>query len=154
MNAYQPRTDDMQFVLSRVLNAPSRLQALPAFAEVDPDLMQQVLDESGKFVGSVIAPLNRDGDEIGCRFEQGHVITPPGFREAYQAFWQAGWPALACDPEFGGQGLPIVVNNALYEMLNSAGSVSAEWYLETAWHYLWKQGLLEGISSFVADRDE
>ena len=62
MNAYQPRTDDMQFVLSRVLNAPAQLQALPAFSEVDPELMQQVLDEAGKFVGEVIAPLNRDGE--------------------------------------------------------------------------------------------
>ena len=55
MNAYQPRTDDMQFVLSSVLNAPTQLQALPVFAEVDAQLMQQVLDEAGKFVGEVIA---------------------------------------------------------------------------------------------------
>jgi len=61
MNAYQPRTDDMQFVLSSVLNAPTQLQALPVFAEVDAQLMQQVLDEAGKFVGEVVAPLNRDG---------------------------------------------------------------------------------------------
>jgi hypothetical protein len=59
MSTYQPRTDDMQFVLSRVLNAPAQLQALPAFAELDAELMQQVLEEAGKFVGEVIAPLNR-----------------------------------------------------------------------------------------------
>ena len=67
MNAYTPRTDEMHFVLSRVLNAPAQLQALPAFAEADPALMQQVLDEAGKFVAQVIAPLNRDGDEIGAQ---------------------------------------------------------------------------------------
>ena len=120
MNAYQPRTDDMAFILSNVLQAPARLQALSAFAEVDPDLMRQVLDEAGKFVGEVIAPLNRDGDEIGARFEAGSVTMAPGFRDAYQAFWQAGWPALACATEDGGQGLPAVLEATLYEMLSAA----------------------------------
>eukprot|EP01034_Spumella_vulgaris_P024677 gene24677-31047_t len=120
MNVYQPRTEDMQFVLSRVLNAPAQLQALPAFAEVDSDLMQQVLGEAGKFVGEVIAPLNRDGDEIGAQWKDGAVTMPPGFKAAYQAFWQAGWPALAASAEDGGQGLPSVLEAMLYEMLSAA----------------------------------
>jgi len=120
MNAYQPRTDDMAFILSNVLQAPAQLQALSAFAEVDPDLMGQVLDEAGKFVGEVVAPLNRDGDEIGARFDAGAVTMAPGFRDAYQAFWQAGWPALACAAEDGGQGLPAVLEATLYEMLSAA----------------------------------
>ncbi len=120
MNAYQPRTDDMQFVLSRVLNAPAQLQTLPAFAEVDADLMQQVLDEAGKFVGEVIAPLNRHGDEIGAQWKDGAVTMPPGFKDAYQSFWQAGWPALAASAEVGGQGLPTVLEAMLYEMLSAA----------------------------------
>ena len=104
MNAYQPRTDDMQFVLSSVLNAPAQLQALPVFAEVDAQLMQQVLDEAGKFVGEVVAPLNRDGDEIGAQWKDGAVTMPPGFKDAYQSFWQAGWPALAASAEDQKQG--------------------------------------------------
>ena len=120
MNAYQPRTDDMAFILSQVLQAPAQLQALPAFAEVDPDLMRQVLDEAGKFVGEVVAPLNRDGDEIGARWDAGTVTMAPGFRDAYQAFWQGGWPALACATEDGGQGLPAVLEATLYEMLSAA----------------------------------
>ncbi|WP_353245670.1 acyl-CoA dehydrogenase family protein, partial [Limnohabitans sp.] len=120
MNTYQARTDDMQFLLSRVLNAPAQLQALPAFAEVDADLMQQVLGEAGKFVGEVIAPLNRDGDEIGAQWADGTVTMPPGFKAAYQAFWQAGWPALAASTENGGQGLPTVLEAMLYEMLSAA----------------------------------
>jgi alkylation response protein AidB-like acyl-CoA dehydrogenase len=120
MNAYTPRTEEMHFVLSQVLGAPAQLQALPAFGEVDPDLMQQVLDEAGKFVGEVIAPLNRDGDEIGARWKDGAVTMPPGFRDAYQAFWQAGWPALSASPEDGGQGLPSVLEAMLYEMLSAA----------------------------------
>jgi len=120
MNAYTPRTDDMHFVLSRVLNAPARLQQLPAFGEVDPELVQQVLDEAGKFVGEVIAPLNRDGDEIGAQWKNGAVTMPPGFKDAYQSFWQAGWPALAAAAEDGGQGLPSVLEAMLYEMLSAA----------------------------------
>ena len=120
MNAYQPRTDDMQFVLSSVLNAPAQLQALSVFAEVDAQLMQQVLDEAGKFVSEVIAPLNRDGDEIGAQWKDGAVTMPPGFKDAYQSFWQSGWPALAASIEDGGQGLPTVLEAMLYEMLSAA----------------------------------
>jgi alkylation response protein AidB-like acyl-CoA dehydrogenase len=117
---YQPRLDDIQHILTGVLDAPAQLQALPAFAEVDGDLMQQVLEEAGKFVASAIAPLQRTGDEVGCRFDAGQVTAPPGFRDAYQAFWQAGWPALACAPEDGGQGLPAVLEAVLYEMMSAA----------------------------------
>ncbi len=120
MNAYTTRTDEMHFVLSQVLGAPAQLQALPAFGEVDPDLMQQVLGEAGKFVGEVVAPLNRDGDEIGAQWREGAVTMPPGFRDAYQAFWQAGWPALSASTEDGGQGLPSVLEAMLYEMLSAA----------------------------------
>jgi len=110
----------MAFILQQVLQAPTQLQALPPHAEADADLMLQVLEESGKFVAEVVAPLNRDGDEIGARFNQGTVTLPPGFRQAYQAFWQAGWPSLACATEDGGQGLPVVLEAMLYEMLSAA----------------------------------
>jgi len=117
---YQPRLDDIQHILTAVLDAPAQLQALPPFAEVDTDLMQQVQEEAGKFVASEIAPLQRIGDETGCRFDAGVVTTPPGFRQAYQAFWQGGWPSLACATEDGGQGLPAVLEAVLYEMLSAA----------------------------------
>jgi alkylation response protein AidB-like acyl-CoA dehydrogenase len=117
---FQPTLPDIHFILHEVLKAPAHLQALPAFAEVDADLMNQVLEEAGKFVGEVVAPLNRSGDEVGCQFANGQVTTPPGFKAAYQAFWQAGWPALACAVEDGGQGLPGVLEAVLYEMLSTA----------------------------------
>ena len=117
---YQPQLDDIHHILHAVLDAPTQLQALPAYAEVDPALVQQVLEEAGRFVASAIAPLQRIGDETGCRYEAGTVTTPPGFRAAYQAFWQGGWPALACAPEDGGQGLPAVLEAVLYEMLSAA----------------------------------
>lgn len=117
---YQPHLDDIHFILHDVLKAPAQLQALPSFADTDAELMRQVVDEAGKFVAQKIAPLQGVGDAIGCRFAGGEVVTPPGFKEAYRDFWQAGWPALACAPEDGGQGLPAVLEAMLYEMLSAA----------------------------------
>lgn len=120
MNTFQPATAEMFFVLQQVLQAPAQLQALPAHADTDAALMEQVLQEAAKFVAEVVAPLNREGDEIGAQLKDGAVTMPPGFRSAYQSFWQAGWPALACAPEDGGQGLPSVLEAMLYEMLSGA----------------------------------
>ncbi len=117
---YQAPLADIQFILNDVLHAPALLLALPCFAEVDADLLQQVLDEAGKFVSNQVAPLQEVGDSVGCTFDAGTVTTPPGFKEAYQAFWQAGWPALACAPQDGGQGLPAVLEAVLFEMLSGA----------------------------------
>ena len=121
MNHYQPNAADSGFILFDVLQAPSTLAGLPALADnADPDLMHQVLEEAGKFVAEVVAPLNRAGDETGAQWKAGSVTMPPGFRDAYQAFWQAGWPALASASEDGGQGLPAVLEAMLYEMLSAA----------------------------------
>lgn len=117
---FQPPSDDIHFLIHEVLNAPAQLQPLPAFADSDAGLMRQVVDEAGKFVASVIAPLQQVGDTVGCRWVDGEVITPPGFRDAYQAFWRNGWPALACANEDGGQGLPVLLEAVLYEMLSGA----------------------------------
>lgn len=117
---YQPRLEDIQFILEKVLHVPQRIAELPAFAEVDADLMNQVLDEAGKFVANEIAPLNRVGDEVGAQFNQGHVTMPPGFKDAYQAFWQSGWASLCTATEDGGQSLPAVLESVLYEWLSAA----------------------------------
>ncbi|HOB66896.1 acyl-CoA dehydrogenase N-terminal domain-containing protein, partial [Ottowia sp.] len=120
MNHYRVPTEDLAFILFDVLNAPDQLAALPAMAEADEPLLRQLLDEMGKFVSGQIAPLNRVGDEVGARFKDGAVTMAPGFRDAYQAFWQAGWPALSAAPEDGGQGLPAALDAALYESLSAA----------------------------------
>ena len=120
MTDYVVPTEDIAFVLFEVLQAPRHLAALPPMAEADAPLMRQLLDEMGKFVSGQIAPLNRVGDEVGARWANGAVAMPPGFRDAYQAFWQAGWPALSAAPEDGGQGLPAVLDAALYESLSAA----------------------------------
>ena len=117
---YEPRLDDIAFIFFDVLKAATRLQVLACHAQADAALMRQLLDEAGKFVAHAIAPLQSVGDSVGCRWEAGSVTTPPGFKQAYQAFWQAGWPALACAPEDGGQGLPLALEAILYEMLSAA----------------------------------
>lgn len=118
--AYQPSPESVQSLLFQVLQAEPALAQLPAFAAVDGDLMRQVLDEAGKFVGEVVAPLNSVGDQIGARFSQGTVTMAPGFKDAYSAFWQGGWPALSAPESDGGQGLPSVLECVLYEWLSAA----------------------------------
>ncbi len=149
---YQPRLDDIGRLLFGVLDAHGQLQALAPYAEVDADLMHQVLEEAGKFVASEIAPLQRVGDEVGARFEGGQVTMPPGFRAAYQAFWQAGWPALSCAPEDGGQGLPAVLEAVLYEMLSAAnhGWTMAPGLLHGAYECLKHHGSAELKARYLA----
>ena len=118
--SYLPTSADNAFLLFDVLKADEQLQRLPVHAATDQALMRQVLDEAGKWVGDVVAPLSREGDEVGAQFADGVVTTPPGFAAAYQDFWQAGWPALACAEEDGGQGLPWVLEGVLYEWLSAA----------------------------------
>jgi len=122
MPRYTPPLRDMQFVLHEVLNATDSLRLLPPHAEIDAGTIDAVLAEGGKFAAEVLAPLNRSGDQEGCRLDPAthEVRTPKGFREAYAAYIEGGWPALPCDPAYGGQGLPVTLNQCLYEMMNSA----------------------------------
>ena len=122
MPSYRAPLRDMQFVLHELLEVDTALSALPAHASLDAATINQVLEEGGKFVAEVIFPLNHSGDREGCHFdaETHTVTTPQGFVDAYRHYVDAGWPSLSCDPDFGGQGLPMVLNNAFYEMLNSA----------------------------------
>ena len=121
MGQYSAPLRDMQFVLHELLDVEGTLKTLPPHAEIDAETINQVVEEAGKFCSEVIFPLNQVGDREGCKYEgNGVVTTPSGFREAYQQYVEAGWPALGCDPAYGGQGLPVLVNNAVYEMLNSA----------------------------------
>ncbi|RXZ36275.1 acyl-CoA dehydrogenase [Oxalobacteraceae bacterium CAVE-383] len=113
---------DLQFVLHELLNVEATLKTLPKYVETDRALIDQVLEEGGKFASEVLFPLNRSGDREGCHHDKvaKTVTTPKGYKEAYKQYVDAGWPSLACDPELGGQGLPVVVNNSFYEMINSA----------------------------------
>lgn len=122
MPSYNPPLRDMQFVLHEVFNVVDELKVCPPHAEVDADTINAVLEEGGKFAAEVAFPLNLSGDEEGCVLDKTthEVKAPKGFKEAYKQYVEGGWPALSCDPEYGGQGLPFVVNGCFYEMLNSA----------------------------------
>ncbi|MFT3754489.1 MAG: acyl-CoA dehydrogenase family protein [Pseudoxanthomonas sp.] len=117
---YQPPLDDYRFVIHEWLDAPAAWRAMPAFAQVDADTADMVVEEIGRFCRDVLAPTNANGDLQGCTLEDGKVRTPDGFRDAYAAFVEAGWPALACDADAGGQGLPQLLDGALNEMIVSA----------------------------------
>jgi alkylation response protein AidB-like acyl-CoA dehydrogenase len=122
MAQYTPPLRDLRFVLHELFNVVDELKALPAHAEIDADTINAVLEEGGKFAAQVLAPLNPVGDREGCRLDPAThaVTTPPGFKQAYAQYVEGGWPALSCDVQYGGQGLPGVVNQCFYEMLNSA----------------------------------
>jgi len=122
MPQYTPPLRDMKFVLHELLNVTDELKALPGHADIDADTINAVLEEAGRFAAQVVAPLNVSGDTEGCTLDRTthEVRAPSGFRQAYAKFVEGGWPALSADPAFGGQGLPHVLNQCFYEMLNSA----------------------------------
>ena len=95
---------------------PGRLKRIPQFAALDLDTAEAVLAEAGRFCAEVLAPLNAVGDLQGCRLVDGRVRTPDGFAQAYRRYVADGWPALARDPEWGGQGLPALLELAFTEM--------------------------------------
>jgi hypothetical protein len=122
MPTYNPPLRDLRFVLHELLGVADELKLMPRHAEIDADTINHVLEEAGRFAAEVVAPLNASGDIEGCTLDPAthEVRAPKGFKEAYAKYVEGGWPALSCDPDFGGQGLPIVLNQCLFEMLNSA----------------------------------
>ena len=122
MPQYTPPLRDLHFVMHELLGVTEALRQYPAHAELDADTVNAVLEEGGKFCAEVIAPLNLSGDQEGCRLDRDthEVATPKGYKEAYAQYVEGGWPALSSDPAYGGQGLPHVINQAFYEMLNGA----------------------------------
>jgi alkylation response protein AidB-like acyl-CoA dehydrogenase len=122
MPQYTPPLRDMQFVMHELLGAADELKQLSAHRDIDVDTLNAVLEEGGKFAAEVAFPLNVSGDAQGCKLDVAthEVRTPEGFKQAYAQFVEGGWPAMVCDTQYGGQGLPILLNQCLFEMLNSA----------------------------------
>jgi 3-(methylthio)propanoyl-CoA dehydrogenase len=119
MSDYVAPLADMRFVIKELVGL-AKIAQLPPYTEVNAELVDQVLEEAGKFGAEVLAPLNQIGDTHGSRFDAGSVVTPPGFKEAYRQFVEAGWNGLAGEPDFGGQGLPQIVAMPVAEIWNSA----------------------------------
>ncbi|MCU0803776.1 MAG: acyl-CoA dehydrogenase [Burkholderiales bacterium] len=113
--SYTAPVRDMRFVIEELAGL-DELAKLPGLEEATPDLVAQILEESAKFCGEVLAPLNWPGDREGAVLEDGKVTTPKGFKEAYRQFAEAGWTALEGPAEYGGQGLPKIVGAPIIEM--------------------------------------
>ena len=125
MPTYKAPVDDVMFLLSDVFHI-DRYNNLPGFADATPDLLEAVLEEAGKFCEDVLTPLNRVGDKEGCRrHDDGSVTTPTGFKEAYKRLIEGGWNGASAPVEFGGQGLPRVLSQAVSEFLVSANMAFA-----------------------------
>ena len=121
MSTYNAPLQDIRFALHDVLGAEALFARL-GFTEATRDIVDAVLEESARFTETVLAPLNRVGDEVGCRYDKatGAVTTPPGFKEAYAQFVDGGWSGLASPVEFGGQGMPHLAAIPLKEMIDAA----------------------------------
>jgi len=119
MSDYVAPLKDMRFVLKELAGL-DQVAKLPGCADANAELVDQILEESGKFCAEVLAPLNQSGDEEGSKWDNGRVTTPKGFIEAYKQFVEGGWNALQFPPEFGGQGLPKLVATPVMEMWKAA----------------------------------
>src|SRR5690554_3867790 len=139
MPEYKAPLRDIQFVRDELLAYDEHYRTL-GFDEASPDIVKAILEEGAKFAEQILAPLNRQGDEQGCRLEEdGTVKTPDGFADAYQQFIESGWPGLSGDPEFGGQGLPESLSFPLSEMNGQAN-----------WSWSMYPGLSHGAKRTIA----
>ncbi|WP_313327973.1 acyl-CoA dehydrogenase C-terminal domain-containing protein [Stutzerimonas balearica] len=121
MADYKAPLRDMRFVLNEVFDLPRLWQSLPALADVvDAETADAILEEAGKITAGTIAPLNRSGDEEGCRWQDGKVSTPTGYPEAYRLYAEGGWVGVGGDPAYGGMGMPKAISAQVEEMMNSA----------------------------------
>ncbi len=118
MPSYTAPIKDIQFLLHDVLGVSS--SDIPGYDELEADFTGAVLEEAGKVASGVLAPLNPVGDVEGCKLENGLVSTPTGFKDAFEVMKEGGWTGLDCDPDYGGQGMPYVLNTAVGEIFSGA----------------------------------
>ena len=119
MSEYIAPLKDISFVLKHVVGL-GEIAKLPGCEEVSDDLADAILEEAGKFSGSVLSPINRSGDLEGAKWHDGVVTTPKGFKDAYRRYIEGGWSLIAGPTEYGGQGLPHAMSTPVSEMLGSA----------------------------------
>ncbi len=125
MAAYAPPLQDLDFILHDVLAVQE--SGIPGYDELDRDFTAAILEEAGKIARDALAPLNAVGDTQGCRLENGVVRTPEGFKAAYDTVAEGGWIGLDLDPDFGGQGMPHMLNTAVGQM-HAAANMALNMY--------------------------
>ncbi|WP_028294937.1 acyl-CoA dehydrogenase C-terminal domain-containing protein [Oceanobacter kriegii] len=134
MPDYKAPLREIKFVMDELLDMPSHYASIPAYAETaTPEMVDAIIAEGARFCEQELAPLNRVGDTEGCvrNEEDGSVKTPTGFKEAYAKFVEGGWPSLAHEEEWGGQGLPESLGIVISEMVGSSN---------------WSWGMYPGLS--------
>ncbi|SHI97790.1 hypothetical protein SAMN05444404_1137 [Ruegeria lacuscaerulensis ITI-1157] len=136
MPVYNAPTKDTQFVLHEFLKVSQ--SDIPGYAELEPDFTGAVLEEAGKVAVNLLHPLNVVGDKEGCRFENGVVYTPTGFKDAFEQVKEGGWPGLDMPEEYGGQNMPYVLGTAVGEMFSAANQA-----------FTMYQGLTHGAASTI-----
>ena len=130
MSEYQAPLRDMQFVINELVDL-ERLSKLPGFDDASPDMVEAILEQAAVLASEVFSPLNFAGNEHGTHIEDGRVVSPPGFKEAYQQFAENGWQGIDQPVDYGGQGLPYVVATATADsrliVSSMARSVPSHW---------------------------
>ena len=119
MPSYSTPARDLNFVVNEMLDFASVKDSL-GYADADAETISAIFEECGRLAEDLVHPVNQSGDEQGCKLEDGEVIVPDGFTEAYQAYVEGGWGGLSCDPEFGGMGMPQVVRFMANEIFTAA----------------------------------
>ena len=122
MATYRAPLRDIRFLLNNVFAAEQLFASMPDTAEITDDLIAAIVEEAGKIAEGLLAPINSSGDAEGCHFEKGTVTTPKGFKQAYKAFADGGWPSLTGDVNYGGQGMPKMLSAVIEEMLFAGNS--------------------------------
>jgi alkylation response protein AidB-like acyl-CoA dehydrogenase len=122
MLQYKAPLRDIRFVLHELLEVEMHYAQLPGAEELNREVVDAMLSEAAKLIETVVAPLNRSGDEEGCHWSPEGVRTPKGFKEAYKQYYEAGLGGLAWDPDYGGQGLPPSLGMCCTEMLAAANT--------------------------------
>ena len=122
MADYRAPIADMQFLLRDVFQAEQLFASMPDTQEVTADLVNAIVEEAGKIAEGLLAPINQSGDQEGCKWQDGVVSTPAGFKDAYQAYAEGGWAGLTGDVNYGGQGMPKVLSALIEEMCFAANS--------------------------------
>ena len=117
---YKVPLKDMAFVANEVLDMPAHYAKFARGKTVDQETLDAIFSEAAKFCENELEPLNKIGDEVGCKFENGEVTTPPGFKEAYKSFVENGWSTLCGPEEYGGQEMPESVGLVFMEMMIGA----------------------------------
>ena len=118
MHAYHPPLEDFNFILHHFLEIEK--EDIKGYNDLLPEFTKTVFEEAGKLAKEVISPSNKDGDEQGCKLENGVVRTPDSFKLAFEKLREGGWLSLDIEEEFGGQNLPLILSTITNEMFTSA----------------------------------